>query len=313
MEIDLSTVLHTKSGDLKLPNPIIGASGSFGHSDELFDIVDTSEVGAITIKSLGPFVSKGNAAPRVAALKKGMMNSVGLPGPHISDWIDTDFKKIKDAPGRFIMAIWGRNVEEYVQAAAILAPIAQSFVAIEVNLSCPNTESDNRLFAQSESDTKEIIHKVKTELGSSVPVTAKLSAAVTRVTDIANSAIEGGADMLTLFNTLIGLAIDPYTRRPILGKGAGGYSGSPILPIAQKGIYEVHQEFPDIPIIGTGGVMSGVDAASMMMCGASAVGVATATFADPLATIKIAGELKEFCFETGVANVTDLIGAIEIP
>ncbi len=309
MNIDLSTTL----GSLTLPNPIIGASGSFGHSDELFDVINPDDVGAITIKSLAAFVSPGNQAPRVGAVATGMMNSVGLPGPHIQEWVDTDFKKIRDANGRFIMALWGRTVEEYAEAARILAPVSDSFVAIEINLSCPNTESGNRLFAQSYEDTQEIVKRVRKEVGNDVVLTTKLTPAVTRVTEIAQAAIAGGTDILTLFNTVLGLALDPYTRKPIVGKGAGGYSGAGVLPIAQKGVYEVHQAFPDTPIIGTGGVTTGVEAAGMMMCGASAVGVATATFADPRATIRIADELKEFCYNTGVARVTDLIGAIDMP
>ncbi len=311
--VDLTTTLAAGDTQVVLPNPIIAASGSFGHSNELFDVVNPQDVGAITIKSLAPFVSSGNSSPRVAAVPTGMMNSVGLPGPHIGEWVDSDLEKIRNAGGRFIMALWGRTIEEYEQAAAILAPVVDAFIAIEINLSCPNTESGNRLFAQSADDTRAITERVKRELGDSVPVSVKLTSGVTLITEIAEAAIEGGADMLTLFNTVMGLALDPYTRVPLLGKGAGGYSGAGVLPIVQKGVYEVHQAFPDTPIIGTGGVMTGADAASMMMCGASAVGVATATFADPGATIRIAQELKEFCFTTGVAKVTDLIGAVEMP
>lgn len=313
LHVDLTTTLVAGVTQVVLPNPIIAASGSFGHSNELFDVVNPQDVGAITIKSLAPFISPGNSAPRVAAVPTGMMNSVGLPGPHIGEWVDSDLEKIRNTGGRFIMALWGRTIEEYEQAATILAPVADAFIAIEVNLSCPNTESGNRLFAQNADDTRAITQRVKKELGESIPISIKLTSGVTRITDIAQAAIEGGADMLTLFNTALGLAIDPYTRVPLLGKGAGGYSGAGVLPIAQKGVYEVHQAFPDTPIIGTGGVMTGVDAASMMMCGASAVGVATAVFADPRATMRIAQELKDFCVSTGVDNVSDLVGAIEMP
>lgn len=311
MSIDLSTTLSTANAKITLPNPIVGASGSFGHSDELFDIVDPEKVGAITIKSLAPFISQGNVSPRVAATSDGMMNSVGLPGPHIQEWVDTDLKKLRDTSGRFIMAIWGLNPEDYTTAAAILAAHVGDFVAIEINLSCPNVHSGH-LFAQNTKDTTDVVSRVKKELGDSIPISTKLSPNVTSVPEIAQAAIDAGSDMLTLFNTVMGLKVNPYTRSPILGKGMGGYSGSGINPIVQRGVYETHTAFPDVPIIGTGGVMTGQDAAAMMMCGASAVGVATATFADPRATIRITKELEEFCFETGVANVVDLIGAIEM-
>ncbi|MFN8015172.1 MAG: dihydroorotate dehydrogenase [Acidimicrobiia bacterium] len=312
MSINLSTTLSTSRGEITLPNPIVAASGSFGHSDELLDVVDYSKIGAITIKSLAPFESPGNVAPRVAGVPTGMMNSVGLPGPHIQNWIDEDFHKLKDIPGRFIMSFWGLSYEDYSKAASMLAPIANDFVALEVNLSCPNVES-GKLFGQDANDSREILKLVRAELDENIIVSAKLSPMVTSAVEIAEGAIEGGADLLTLFNTALGLNIDPYTRKPNLGKGPGGYSGSGISPIVQKGVFDVHNKFPDTPIIGTGGVSTGHDAAAMMMCGASAVGVAAATFADPHATVRIANELQDFCFETGVADIKDLIGAAEMP
>ena len=239
MEIDLTTQIPTRSGEISLPTPIIGASGSFGHSNELFEIVDPDEVGAITIKSLAIFKSPGNSSPRVAAVNTGMMNSVGLPGPDIASWIGDGFIKIRNVQGRFIMAIWGKTFDDYSKAASLISRIKNSFIALEVNLSCPNTESGDRLFAQSEDDTREITRRVRHEVGPDFPISVKLSSGVASIVDIAASAIDGGADILTLFNTSLGLAIDPYTRKPLLGKGAGGYSGEGILPIAQKGVFEL--------------------------------------------------------------------------
>jgi dihydroorotate dehydrogenase (NAD+) catalytic subunit len=312
MAIDLSTTLCSSRGEITLPTPIVGASGSFGFGPELSNVVDFEKIGAITIKSLAPFVSPGNPAPRVAGTPAGMMNSVGLPGPHIQEWVDNDFHKVKELPGRFIMSFWGLSHDDYSKAAAILAPIADAFIAIEVNLSCPNVES-GKLFGQDANDSREILKRVRAELGEKIIVSAKLSPMVTSAIEIAAGAIEGSADMLTLFNTALGLNIDPRTRQPNLGKGPGGYSGSGISPIVQKGVFDVHNKFPDTPIIGTGGVSTGEDAAAMMMCGASAVGVAAATFADPRATIRIAKELEQFCFDTGVADVKELIGAAQMP
>ncbi len=313
MQIDLSTQLITKNKTIELPNPLIGASGSFGHSDELFDVIDPAEVGAITIKSLAAFESPGNASPRLAPSEGAMLNSVGLPGPHIEDWIKSDLSKLDLSNGRFIMAIWGRSVDEYQKAAALISGHLEKFIALEVNLSCPNTELGSKLFAQDPDQTAKVITAVRNEINADVAVTAKLSANVTSIVDIAQAAIEAGSDILTLFNTLMGLKLDPYTRKPVLGKGAGGYSGNAIMPIVQKGIYDVHTKFPDTPIIGTGGVTTGTDVASMMMCGASAVGIATATFADPRAIIKIKKELHDFCFDTAVSDVSDIIGEIQMP
>ncbi len=313
MEIDLSTTLEYGDAEFSLPNPIIGASGSFGFGPELSSVVDYSKIGAITIKSLAPFVSPGNPAPRIAGTKAGMMNSIGQPGPDIRDWVKETSHEIDDLHGRFIMSFWGKTIEDYKIAAAALAPIQDKFEAIEINLSCPNVHGDGLFFAQIPEETNEIIRLTRAELGDDCFLLSKLTAAVRSVGEIASAAVEAGTSGFTLFNTLLGLQLDPYTRQPILGKGGGGYSGAGILPVVLRGVYEIHKAYPDVPIVGTGGVSTGEEAASMMMCGASAVGVAAATFADPRATIRIAEELKEFCFQTGVANVTDLIGAIEMP
>ena len=309
---NLSTRIETRSGVLDLVSPMVAASGSFGHCDELFQVVNPAEIGAITIKSLAAFESLGNSAPRLGPTSHGMMNSVGLPGPHVSEWVKDSLPRLRKTSARVIMAIWGRTPDEYTQAASIIAPCTDDFVALEINLSCPNTESGNRLFAQNAQDTKNIVQRVRAEVGGKVILSTKLSANVTNVTEIADAAISGGTDMLTLFNTVMGLSVDPDTRKPILGKGAGGYSGPGIFPIVQRGVHEIHCAFPDTPIIGTGGVSSGRDAVTMMMCGASAVGVATATFADPRALVRITHELQEFCDTHSFGSVSDLVGTVEM-
>lgn len=313
IELNMEVKIETDRGNLNLDNPIIAASGSMGHSNELFQVIDPREFGAITIKSLAPFYSPGNASPRVAGAATGMMNSVGLPGPHIQEWVDQELPKIKDSGAKVIMAIWGTEFDHYSQAAKIVAENAEHFIALEVNVSCPNTESGGRLFAFDKDECKKIAGLVKEEIGDKLPIFMKLSSAVTSIVDIATGAIDGGVDGLTLFNTSLGLVIDPYTRKPILGKGAGGYSGAGVFPIVCRGVYEVHKAFPKVPIIGIGGVNSGADAAALMMCGASAVGIATATFNNPRAVIRINQELADFCFDTGVGSVSDLTGAIEMP
>lgn len=302
--------LSTKIGKIELPNPVVAASGSYGHSDELFDVVDINEIGAITLKSLAPFESLGNEAPRVAPLPTGMMNSVGLPGPPIADWAKTEIDKLQKSDARFIGAFWGHSIEHYVEAAKVLAEHSDAFIAIEANLSCPNTDKGGELFAQNPDDVYEIVSKIREAIGEEIFLTTKLTSAVTKIVPIAEKAIEAGTDALTLFNTSLGLNIDPYTRKATLGKGGGGYSGAGVFPIVQRGVFEVHKAFPETPIVGVGGVMNGENAASLMMCGASAVGVATAVFADPNAPIRIAKELEDFCEKTGVKSVSELIGAV---
>ena len=313
IELDMTVELNTSVADIKLDNPVVAASGSMGHSDELFEVIDPREFGAITIKSLAPFLSPGNPSPRVGACPTGMMNSVGLPGPHIKDWIDSDLEKLKKSGAKIIMAIWGRTFEDYAKAAKIVTQYSENFIALEVNVSCPNTEAGNRLFAFSKDDVQKITELVKNEVGNKLPIFIKLSSSVTSIVDIASGAVKAGADGLTLFNTSLGLVIDPYTRKPTLGKGSGGYSGAGVFPIVCKGVYEVRSAFPEIPIIGVGGVSSGQDAAALMMCGANLVGIATATFANPKAVIRINQELADFCFNTGVVKVSELTNTIEMP
>lgn len=313
MSIGLSTTLISNHRKIELSNPVIAASGSFGFGPELSDVVDFSKIGAITIKSLAPFHSEGNPAPRVAATEVGMMNSVGQPGPDIRDWVKKDAYELKKLGGRFIMSIWGRTTNDYKVAAEAIVDILDMFIGVEINLSCPNVHGDGLFFAQVPEQTNEIVKIVRNVLGDDVFISSKLTAAVRSVVEVADGAIDGGTDAFTLFNTLLGLNIDPYTRNPVLGKGAGGYSGKAIFPIVQRGVYELHKAYPEIPIIGTGGIFTGADAAAMMMCGATAVGIAAATFAEPTATLRIAKELEDFCLQTGVRDVKELIGSAQMP
>lgn len=312
IELDMSTTLKFTNSEIKFDNPLIAASGSIGHSNEIFKVIDPREFGAITIKSLAPFVSPGNSSPRVGACETGMMNSVGLPGPHVQDWVEKELPKIAKSGAKIIMAIWGTTFDHYSQAAKIIAEHSEHFIALEVNVSCPNTEAGSRLFAFDVDSVKKITELVKEQIGDKLPVFIKLSSGVTSPVEIAGGAIDGGADGLTLFNTSLGLVVDPYTRKPNLGNGAGGYSGKGIFPIVCRAIQNIRSAYPDIPIIGTGGVNSGEDAAVMMMCGANLVGFATATFANPRAVISIAQELADFCFDTGVGRVSDLVNSLEM-
>lgn len=296
---------------IELPNPIIAASGTFGYADEVARLCPPSEIGAVTVKSLVPYDWPGNAAPRVAPVTAGMMNAIGLPGPGVDAWIRDDLPLLAALGGRIIGSIWGRSVADYAQAAKQMSTVSDQLIAVEVNISCPNVEARNDIFAHSSDTTTEVVAAVRDAIDG--PMFVKLSPNVTSVVEIADAAIAAGADGLTCFNTVMGLAIDPVTRRPRLGKGGGGLSGPAIKPIALRGVREIRLAFPDIPIIGTGGIASGVDAAEMLIAGANAVGVGTATFQDPRATIRIRDELIEFCAAHNVARVADLIATMEEP
>jgi dihydroorotate dehydrogenase (NAD+) catalytic subunit len=306
--------LTVEVGPLTLPNPIVAASGTFGHGTELTGVCDPRALGAITAKSVAIFASAGNPPLRVTETgTDGMLNSVGLPGPGIDAWIAHDLPALEATGARVIASIWGRSVEEYEAAARPLKAVGDRVVAVEVNLSCPNVEDRSNVFAHSETATHDAMAAVVGALGDAVPVFAKLSPNVTDLVAIARRALDGGATGLTLVNTVMGLAIDADTCRPKLGNGVGGLSGAPIKPIALRAVFDVTRALPGTPVIGTGGVMTATDAVEMLLAGAHAVGVGTATFADPRATLRIVDDLRRWCARRGIRTVRELTGGLAWP
>jgi dihydroorotate dehydrogenase (NAD+) catalytic subunit len=265
-------------GSVTLPNPVLTASGTAGHADELAHYMDLCTLGAVVVKSLLPEPWPGNPPPRVHATDGGMINRVGLQGPGIEAWIDHDLPRLRKTGARVIASIWGRSVEEYAKGAAMLA--GTDVVAVEVNLSCPNTHAGRSLFAHDEQATEEVMDATS---ACGVPRWAKLSPNTDRVVDIAAAARRGGADAVTLINTVFAMA-----------EGLpGGLSGPAIHPVAVRVVHDVHAAHPDLPIIGVGGVRNGATARDLLAAGASAVQVGTATFADPRAAAKVLQELEE--------------------
>jgi dihydroorotate dehydrogenase (NAD+) catalytic subunit len=299
-------------GPLELPNPIVAASGTYGHGDEVARHGDPSRLGAITAKSLAADPWPGNPAPRLHLASAGMLNAVGLQGAGVSAWIAADLPRLRAAGARVIASVWGRSVEEFARAAKLLLPARDDLVAVEVNVSCPNLHRRSEMFAHDASCTAAAVSAVA-DAGLSLPVFAKLSPNVTDVVVIARAAVDAGADGLTLVNTVMGIAIDAETRRPVLGSGGGGLSGPAIKPVALRAVHEVTRALPGIPVIGTGGVQSGTDVVEMLLAGASAVGVGTASFLDPRAPHRILRELRAWCESHGVTRVTELIGKLEEP
>jgi dihydroorotate dehydrogenase (NAD+) catalytic subunit len=302
--------LSTRLGPIALPNPVVAASGTYGHGDEVARLGDPSAIGAVTAKSLSPFPWPGNPSPRVHEARGGMLNSVGLQNPGVTAWLEHDLPGLRARGARVIASIWGRSVDEFAAASAALRPAADQLVAVEVNVSCPNLEDRNRVFAHRAESTAAAVGAVVAEAGG-LPVLAKLSPNVTDLVEIAGAALEAGAVGLTLVNTLMGLAVDAERRRPRLGAGGGGLSGPAIKPVALRAVFDVSRALPGTPVIGTGGVATGVDAVEMLLAGASAVGVGTATFRDPRAPERIARQLARWCARHGVARVADLVGALE--
>jgi dihydroorotate dehydrogenase (NAD+) catalytic subunit len=302
--------MAVRVGSVRLPNPIMTASGTAGHGAELAAYADLAALGAVVVKSLHADPWPGNPPLRVHETAAGMINSVGLQGPGVEAWLADDLPALVATGARVVASIWGRTVDEYRRAADRLAAAPDSVVAVEVNLSCPNTEAGRDLFAHSADDTRAAIAATA---GCGRPRWAKLSPNVGHLGEIAAAAHGAGAEAVTLVNTVMGLAIDPETRRFRLGSGArgGGLSGPAIHPIAVRAVFEVHQALPDLPIVGVGGVANGADAAELLLAGASAVQVGTATFADPRAPHRVLRELQGWAVRQGVARMDDVIGDVD--
>ncbi len=298
--------VRTRVGGVALANPVMTASGTAGHGMELAPFVDLGSLGAHVVKSLAAFEWPGNEPPRLHPAGDGMLNAVGLQGPGISAWLRDDLPRLVAAGVPTVASIWGRSVEDYRRAADLLAGAPDAVIAVEVNLSCPNLEGRRGIFAHDPALSAEVMAAT---VGCGRPRWAKLSANTDRVVDVAAAVQGAGAQAVTLINTLLGLVIDPHTRRPVLGAGGGGYSGRPIHAVAVRTVHDVRAALPDLPIVGVGGVASGWDAIELLLAGACAVQVGTAIFADPAAPGRIIDEVDSWCRRHGVGAVTELIGA----
>lgn len=299
--VDLTTTV----GSIELPNPVMTASGTAGHGDELAAYVDLSSIGAVVVKSLSADPWKGNPAPRVHETPAGMINSVGLQGPGVPVWLTEELPAVLATGARVVVSIWGTTVEDYARAAEMLVDAPSGVIAVEVNVSCPNHHDRGRMFAQSPEQTAAAVAAAAV---CGRPMWAKLSPSVPSLTPIAEAAAGAGAEAVTLVNTVLGMAIDPETRRPRLGGGGGGLSGPAIHPVAVRAVYEVHRDLPELPIVGVGGVARGVDAVELLLAGASAVQVGTASFADPRSVERVRDEIEQWCRTHGVGSVRELIG-----
>jgi dihydroorotate dehydrogenase (NAD+) catalytic subunit len=283
-------------GSVTLVSPVMTASGTAGHGTELAPYVEMSRLGAVVVKSLSAQPWPGNPAPRLIGAPQGMLNAVGLQGPGVESWLRHELGDLRREGATVVASIWGRSVEEYTAAARALA--GADIAAIEVNLSCPNLEGRRGIFAHDPALSAEVIDAASC---AGVPLWAKLSPNTDRVVEVAHAVHEAGAEAVTLINTLLGMVLDPDTGRPALAAGGGGWSGRAVHPVAVRTVYDVHTAVPELPIIGAGGVTDGWSAAELMLAGARAVQVGTATFADPRAPQRVLDELIELLQRRGVS------------
>lgn len=297
--------LGTQVGSVHLDNPVMTASGTAGHGAELADYFDLGRLGAHVVKSLAAYPWEGNPSPRVHPTTAGMINAVGLQGPGVEAWRRDELPRLRASGARTVVSIWGRRVEDYAQAAAQLVGIGDDVIAVEVNLSCPNLEGRAGIFAH-DADLSRSVIEVSRVCGR--PIWAKLSPNTDRLVDIAGVVADAGAEAVTLVNTVLGMVIDTSSGRAVLGRGGGGLSGPAIHPVAVRAVFDVCAQHPNLPIIGVGGVHDAITALELLMAGAHAVQVGTATFADPRASVRVLDGLRILLAQRGIAAVRDVIG-----
>ena len=289
-----------------LKNPVMTASGTFGSGEEFSEFVDLNRLGAVVTKGVANVPWEGNPTPRVAEVCGGMLNAIGLQNPGIDLFIRRDIPFLKQYDTRIIVKVCGRSVADYCEVAERLSD--QPVDLLEMNISCPNVKEGGIAFGQNPKSVEEITKEVKRHAAQ--PVIMKLSPNVTDITETARAAEAGGADALSLINTLTGMKIDVHTRRFALANRTGGLSGPAIHPIAVRMVYQTARAVK-LPIIGMGGIQTAEDAIEMMLAGATAVSVGTANFQNPAAVIAVTEGMEAYLIEHGIAEVSELTGAVE--
>ena len=306
-DVDMTTTL----GKLTVPDPVFTASGCAAAGQELAAFNDLTAIGGVVTKSIQLNPRSGRPTPRMAETPSGMLNSIGLQGPGIDHFLANDLRWLADRDVRACVSIAGSSVEDYSRLASRLR--GQPVTLIEVNISCPNVEDRGQVFACDRDASAAVIDAVRRAAGPSTPVFAKLSPDVTDIVSIARSCVDAGADGLSLINTTLGIAIDPVTMRPTLAGVTGGLSGPAIRPMAVRCVWQVHAALPEVPIMGIGGIRTGLDALEFLLAGASAVQVGTVIFNDPSAPTRISRELRTALADRGIDRLADVVGLAHRP
>jgi dihydroorotate dehydrogenase (NAD+) catalytic subunit len=299
--------MTARVGFAELPNPVLTASGCAAAGRELNQFFDVAQLGAVVTKSIMVSPRSGRATPRMAETPSGMLNSIGLQGPGIDSFLAHDLAWLHEHGVRTVVSIAGGHTDDYVALARKLYG-HPAVAAIEVNISCPNVESRGQVFACDAIASSRVIGSVRRAADPGQPVLAKLSPDVTDIVHIARACADAGADGFSLINTALGIVIDTDTMRPALAGVTGGLSGPAIRPIAVRCVWQVHHAFPHLPILGMGGIRTGLDALQFILAGASAISVGTAVFGDPTAPIRVLAELEAALDERGFASLGEAVG-----
>jgi dihydroorotate dehydrogenase (NAD+) catalytic subunit len=288
-----------------LKNPVMTASGTFGSGEEFSEFVDLNRLGAVVTKGVANVPWSGNPTPRVAEVYGGMLNAVGLQNPGIELFCKRDIPFLKQYDTKIIVNVCGHSTQDYCEVVERLA--VEPVDLLEINISCPNVKEGGIAFGQNANAVEAITKEVKKV--AKQPVIMKLSPNVTDITEMARAAEAGGADALSLINTITGMKIDIDRRRFVLANKTGGMSGPAIHPVAVRMVYQTAQAV-SIPIIGMGGIASAEDAIEMILAGATAVSIGTANFNDPKVTEKVASGIEDYMKKYNVADIRELIGAV---
>mgnify|MGYP002639390182 CR=1 FL=1 len=300
------TNLSVNIAGLTFKNPVTTASGTFGYGDEFGDFMDLGRIGGVFVKAVTGSNREGNAYPRMAETASGMLNSVGLQNKGVDHFIKEIYPRIKDFDTHIIVNVSGSTLEEYVEVASRINEL-DKIPAIELNISCPNVKQGGMAFGTVPAMSTEVTRAVRDVYKKVLMV--KLSPNVTSIIEIAKAVVDGGADVLTLVNTLLGMAIDAERRRPILSTITGGLSGPAIKPIALRMVWQVHNAV-NVPVIGLGGIMNATDAIEFLLAGSSAIQVGTANFIDPAISVKIVEGIEAYMQKHGITDVNELIGGL---
>jgi len=291
-------------GGLQLKNPVCTASGTFGYGSEYKDYFDPALLGAVIVKGTTLQARPGNPPPRIVETPAGMLNAIGLENPGVDVFIDQYMPELRAQGVTVIANIAGNIPEEYAELARRLDQV-EGIAAIELNISCPNVKQGGLQFGTDPDMVYQVVSMVKTN--TQLPVIPKLSPNVTDIVAIAQAAQQGGADALSMINTLMGMAVDVDRCRPVLANVFGGLSGPAIKPVALRMIYQVYQQVK-LPILGGGGIVSTRDALEFLMVGASAISIGTGIFIDPLLPCQIIDGLEQYIKQQGFSRISDLVG-----
>ncbi|MCM1450024.1 MAG: dihydroorotate dehydrogenase [Clostridiales bacterium] len=298
--------LNVSVGSLKLKNPVLTASGTFGYGKEFADFIDLNRLGGFIVKGTTLLPREGNDYPRMVETPSGMINAVGLQNKGVDYFIENIYPGIAHLNTNIIVNVSGAKIDDYVATAAKLAPLP-AIKAIEINISCPNVKQGGMAFGTSPSGASEVTRAIRQAYDKTMIV--KLSPNVTDIASIASAVEDAGADAVSLVNTFMGMAIDVEKRRPYLSTITGGLSGPAIRPIAVRMVWQVAHAV-SIPVIGLGGIMNARDALEFLMAGATAIQLGTANFIDPTVTIKVIDGITEYCQRHNITDIHEIIGII---